>query len=344
MLRRDFLDLLACPACHGALVLSESSWDDAKLRSGALSCSDCSLTYRIESGLPLLYVADERWEPCAREAQGWIELHKSLGIYDQTGVDIDFQLPYYPGEPWLEVARHFDAGLELAQLNGHETVLDLGAGRGWAAKHFALRGCRVAAIDVVTDDQVGLGRAWALMADSGVSFAPVIGDFERLPFSDCTFDVVFCAAALHHAPDLTRMLRDVLRVLKPSGRLVAVNEPCIGAQESEQDVLQRDAAQEVSFGIRETRPSLQRYWSSLEGAGFRAIRVLPLQAYALDDKQLKTWAQGHLGGRLGWRARRRRSALLPPGKHSRRDALLYAVLAEVPLAVLITAAKPQPVE
>jgi SAM-dependent methyltransferase len=198
------------------LALTEGSWDDGKLQSGALSCSDCSLTHRVEGGLPLLYIADERWEPCAREAQGWIELHKTLGIYDQTGVDIDFQLPYYPEEPWLGVARHFDAGLELAQLNGDETVLDLGAGRGWAAKHFALRGCRVAAIDIVADDQVGLGRAWALMADSGVSFAPVIGDFERLPFSDCTFDVVFCAAALHHAPDLTRMLRDVIRVLKPA--------------------------------------------------------------------------------------------------------------------------------
>jgi len=333
MLRREFLDLLACPACRGALALTEGSWDDGKLRSGALSCSDCSLTYRVEGGLPLLYIADERWEPCAREAQGWIELHKSLGIYDQTGVDIDFQLPYYPEEPWLAVARHFDAGLELAQLNGDETVLDLGAGRGWAAKHFALLGCRVAAIDVVADDQVGLGRAWALMADSGVSFVPVIGDFERLPFSDCTFDVVFCAAALHHAPDLTRMLRDVLRVLKPGGRLVAVNEPCIGAQESEQDVLLRDAAQELSFGIRETRPSLQRYRSSFEDAGFRTLRVLPLQAYALDDKELETWAR-----QLGWRPRR--SALLPPGRHSRRDALLYAVLARVSLDVLITAAKP----
>jgi SAM-dependent methyltransferase len=340
MLRRDFLDLLACPACRGALALTEGSWDDGELRSGALSCSDCSLTYRVEGGLPLLYVADERWEPCAREAQGWIELHKSLGIYDQTGVDIDFQLPYYPEEPWLGVARHFDAGLELAQLNGDDTVLDLGAGRGWAAKHFALRGCRVAAIDVVADDQVGLGRAWALMADSGVSFAPVIGDFERLPFSDCTFDVVFCAAALHHAPDLTRMLRDVLRVLKPGGRLVAVNEPCIGAEESEQDVLLRDAAQELSFGIRETRPSLQRYRSSFEDAGFRALRVLPLQAYALDDKQLETWAREQLGSR----ARRRRSALLRPGRHSRRNALLSAVLARTSHDVLITAAKPQPVE
>jgi SAM-dependent methyltransferase len=171
------------------------------------------------------------------------------------------------------------------------------------------------------------------LADSGVSFVPFIGDFERLPFSDCTFDVVFCAAALHHAPDLTRMLRDVLRVLKPGGRLVAVNEPCIGAQESEQDVLLRDAAQELSFGIRETRPSLQRYRSSFEDAGFRALRVLPLQAYALDDKELETWAR-----QLGWRPRR--SALLPPGRHSRRDALLYAVLARVSLDVLITAAKP----
>jgi SAM-dependent methyltransferase len=212
-------------------------------------------------------------------------------------------------------------------------VLDLGAGRGWAAKHFTLRGCRVTAIDVVADDQVGLGRSWALMADSGVSFAPVIGDFERLPFSDDTFDVVFCAAALHHAPDLPRMLQEVCSALKPGGRLVAVNEPCIGAYAIEQDVLRSDAAQELSFGIRETRPSLRRYQTSFKEAGFRDFRALPLQAYGLDDEKLEECARGLLGGQAP-------SARLRWGRHSRRNALLEAVLATKPLDVLITAAKP----
>jgi ubiquinone/menaquinone biosynthesis C-methylase UbiE/uncharacterized protein YbaR (Trm112 family) len=337
-LRRDFLNLAACPACRGELAVSKGSWEDGELHTGALACRDCRVEYRVENRLPLLHVADDRWELCATEARGWIDLQKSLGIYDQTGVDIDFQLPYYPDEPWLRAARAFDAGLEMAQLTGDERVLDLGAGRGWAAKHFAMHGCRVAAIDIVADDQVGLGRSWALMENAGVSFAPVIGDFECLPFKDATFDLVFCAAALHHAPDLTKMLRDVHRVLKPGARLLAINEPCIGADESEQDALQREAAQELSFGIRETRPSLRRYGSSLEEAGFRDIRVVPLEAYGLDDQLLEGWARERLGRR---RERWVRAARVRLSRHARRDALLNAVLDRSSFEVLITAAKPQ---
>jgi SAM-dependent methyltransferase len=334
-MRREFLELACCPACEGALILSEGDWNADEVHSGSLECKQCGRGYRIAKRLPLLYADDETWAPNAREARGWVELHKSLGIYDQTGVEIDFQLPYFPEEPWTSVARHFDAGLELAALTGRETVLDLGAGRGWAAKHLAQHGCRVVAIDIVPDDQVGLGRAWALMERAGVRFEPVIGDFERLPLREASFDLVFCAAVLHHSVDLPRLLRSVLRVLKAGGRLVAVNEPCLGAGENEQEVLERDAAQELSFGIKETRPNLGRYWAAFREARFRDVELVPVDAYGLDDEELERWTRDVLGR---FPDEVEMFGLLPPPR-SRREALLRSVLTATTHGVIIRASK-----
>jgi SAM-dependent methyltransferase len=303
--------------------------------SGELLCTQCGGRYVIRRRMPFLYVDDERWSPKAREAEGWVGYHKKLGIYDQTGFDIDFNLPYLAEEPWLSASRHFDVALRLANLSGGETVLDLGAGRGWAAKHFALKGCHATAIDVVSDEQVGLGRAWALMEQAGVNFHPVIGDNENLPFFSGTFDIVFCAAVLHHTSDLPRLLKSVARVLNPGGWLIAVNEPCIGIYDDERKVLRRDASEELAFGINESRPDYLKYWFALRRAGFAEIDIAPLEAYTLSRAELNDWA-AHLGGvtsmKGGLHLRRWRSRvlrlLLPPAR-SECEALVREALINV---------------
>lgn len=50
-------------------------------------------------------------------------------------------------------------------------------------------------------------------------------DFSALDFPDGHFDAVVCAEALHLAPNMRRVLREVRRVLKPGGVFVALREP-----------------------------------------------------------------------------------------------------------------------
>jgi SAM-dependent methyltransferase len=290
-MRREALDLLCCPACGGRLAVRAADSNDREIVAGSLVCEACGRQYPVERRMPYLYVDDERWSPKAREAEGWVSLHKKRGIYDQTGVDIDFRVPCFEHEPWITVARHFRIGLELASLTGGETVLDLGAGRGWAAKQFALKGCRVAAIDVMPDEQVGLGRAWAIMEQAGVWFDPVIGDNENLPFQPSTFDLVFCVGVLHHTSDLRRLLASVYKVLKPGGRLIAINEPCIRPHDNTEKVLQQYAAEELSLGINETRPSFLDYLDALQAAGFARIEIFPADTYGQSHPAVEAWAR-----------------------------------------------------
>ena len=64
----------------------------------------------------------------------------------------------------------------------------------------------------------------------------VAGDAQRLPFSDASFDGVFCVNLLEHVPDPSHVLAEALRVLVPGGRCVAVTPD--GDRERLLDLLQ----------------------------------------------------------------------------------------------------------
>lgn len=295
----DALDLLRSPCCHAPLTCEPREQDGADITTGTLTCTACGATYAIERGLSLLYVDNESWRPKAREAEGWVTYHKDLGIYEPGENPVDLSIPYYPEEPWIGVAHSFDLALDLLNLTGKETVLDLGAGRGWASKAFAQRGCRVVAVDVVTDEMIGLGRGKALMDHAGVYFERVIGDGENLPFAPGSFDLVFASAALHHFSDLPEAFAQVGKLLKPDGLLCAIREPCLELPLSAAAVLKRDAQPEMAVGINETRPSLVEYVQAADAAGLVIERAFAPDMGALDDQAL----EGHL----------RYVGALPPG-------------------------------
>ncbi|MCE2469416.1 MAG: methytransferase partner Trm112 [Dehalococcoidia bacterium] len=53
-MRRDLLDILACPDDKAALALSAEEEADGEVASGALTCAACGAVYPIEDGIPNL--------------------------------------------------------------------------------------------------------------------------------------------------------------------------------------------------------------------------------------------------------------------------------------------------
>jgi demethylmenaquinone methyltransferase/2-methoxy-6-polyprenyl-1,4-benzoquinol methylase/phosphoethanolamine N-methyltransferase len=111
-------------------------------------------------------------------------------------------------------------------------------------------------------------RRKAIKAGVDVTFQTALA--EALPFSDAQFDVVLSSLMLHHLPeDLRRTgLAEMHRVLKPGGRLLAVDfEPL-------QHPLGRALTRLVlghtmaSYDIRSCLPMMQ-------AAGFREIESGP---------------------------------------------------------------------
>jgi SAM-dependent methyltransferase len=226
----------------------------------------------------------------ARESEAWVALWQEKGFYEQPDLESSLKLPYLGGA--FEPTRiAFEAALQEMDLRGGESILDLGAGQGWASRYFAERGCEAVAMDIIADEIYGLGRAWAIMEHAGVYFEPVLGDGKQLPFKAGSFDFVFFCGALHHFERFEIVLREVRRVLKPGGRLIAANEPAIPLAAREQSV--QAGIEEVQKGIVERRPKVIGYWLPLVRAGFRDVRIGAVGLHRAAPEQTVAWLDGH---------------------------------------------------
>ena len=105
-------------------------------------------------------------------------------------------------------------------------VLDLGAGFGRHAYATARRGATVVAADLAADAMVETRDTFAAMYLSGeipasTSTTCVRADGLRLPFADRSFDRIIASEVLEHVPDDLAVMAELLRVLRPGGRLAA---------------------------------------------------------------------------------------------------------------------------
>lgn len=53
-MRRDLMDILACPVCKGPLSLTIEQEQEGEILKGSLACAQCKETYPIEDGIPNL--------------------------------------------------------------------------------------------------------------------------------------------------------------------------------------------------------------------------------------------------------------------------------------------------
>jgi len=59
-MRKDLMDILACPMCKGELELTIDQEEGDEVIRGSLFCSKCSERYPIEEGIPNLLPPDLR--------------------------------------------------------------------------------------------------------------------------------------------------------------------------------------------------------------------------------------------------------------------------------------------
>jgi len=96
-------------------------------------------------------------------------------------------------------------------------VLEIGCGCGSEAERLARAGAHYTAVDL-TNAALHLTKERFRLAGLKGNFTQ--GDEESLPFADDSFDLVYSHGVLHHTPDTAQAIREVYRVLSPSGRAV----------------------------------------------------------------------------------------------------------------------------
>lgn len=99
--------------------------------------------------------------------------------------------------------------LDLARLRGGERVLDVGCGNGVYLEHL---------------DGVGLDSSMGMLASARehVCGPLVAGDAIALPFANGSFDFALVAHMLYHVDQRNKAVSELRRVLRGSGRCIAV--------------------------------------------------------------------------------------------------------------------------
>ncbi len=109
---------------------------------------------------------------------------------------------------------------EAVDVRADESVLDVAAGNGNASLAAARRFARVTSTDYVPE-LLMKGRARATAESLPIQFEQA--DAEALPYPESTFDVVLSTFGVMFTPDHSRAAAEMLRVLRPGGRIGLAN-------------------------------------------------------------------------------------------------------------------------
>jgi ubiquinone/menaquinone biosynthesis C-methylase UbiE len=126
---------------------------------------------------------------------------------------------------FLEVPHPFLTRARLRRIlapQPGERVLEVGPGTGYytldIAEQIAPDG---GVLDILDLQQEMLDHTMRKASERHITnIVPTQGDAQELPYPDDTFDAAYMMVTLGEAPDQGAALRELRRVLKPSGRLV----------------------------------------------------------------------------------------------------------------------------
>ena len=95
--------------------------------------------------------------------------------------------------------------------------LDAGCAKGRFTKALVKRGAFLSGIDI-TENFINIAKENVPEAD--FRLASVID----MPFGNNTFDGVLCIEVIEHIPDTEKAIREMTRVLKPSGKIIIIDK------------------------------------------------------------------------------------------------------------------------
>lgn len=181
--------------------------------------------------------------------------------------------------------------VELLEVKRGGRILDVGAGTGEDAAELArISGCGAVALD----SSLKMART---CHDRHVSVRAVVGTAEDLPLASDSFDGCRADRVLQHVRDPLRAIGEMVRVLRPGGRLVVI-DPEYNTQVLEfpdqalaRRVLRFRADRMLRHGTFAHRAPATLAKAGLVGIGIEAMTLVVRDSRAVDNVMgLRTWA------------------------------------------------------
>ena len=116
-------------------------------------------------------------------------------------------------------------GLEKLSIKENDVILDIGSGGGRTVNRLAnlSRNGKIYGIDYSLDCVSWASEFNKELIDEGRVYI-ANASVENLPFEDEKFDIITAVETIYFWPDFLKNINEVLRVLKPKGKFLVINE------------------------------------------------------------------------------------------------------------------------
>ena len=220
-MRPDVMRFLSCPACCG-LLTETSAGIRSEAEDSGLRCASCGREWQVRGGIPDLTFPDELPEQEANSRTLWnrvAPLYDGINLF--TGLlrgvslrkerrELIGRLGLSPGSAVLEVAAGTGSNLTLLAEKVGERGIVFGLDLSRRMLNVALHKTH----DLPQPPQL------------------VLGNSQSLPFSDGAFDAVLDGSGIKYYSDKQQALREMLRAVKPGGKVLITELGMPGEMES----------------------------------------------------------------------------------------------------------------
>ena len=175
---------------------------------------------------------------------------------------------------------HIAENLRRVDFRG-KRVLEIGLGQGCEAHKIIEAGAFYSGIDITAESVRRVKTRCRLFSLSYESIQ--VMNAEAMDFADGSFDAVFTHGVIHHSPRIEQIIREIHRVLRDRGRVIAMvyHRNSINYQLSIR-VLRRagifllwipGADRIISWAMGEKRDRLQKHLTNLKHEGLRYLKL-----------------------------------------------------------------------
>jgi SAM-dependent methyltransferase len=233
---------LCCPGCGTRIgdLLNEANADTQ------VDCATCFLSLRYEDGIWKCLLPER-----ALHFAKFIEDYESIRASEGRGSSDSayyLALPYRDlsgrnGAQWAIRARtysHIEQHIMPTIIDSTDQclrILDLGAGNGWLSYRMALQRHAVVAVDLLTNDQDGLGAAKHFRQSLPTLFPRVQAELDHLPFAGDAFDLVIFNASFHYSEEYGKTLGEAWRCTRSGGCILIADTAWYSSEQSGQRML-----------------------------------------------------------------------------------------------------------